>query len=172
LVWLVTLLPLIAAAQDQPPPTPDPEKRFTILREYLNRDLFVREGVGLKQVRIGQPFKTALRAWGQPRRKVDRGLLKHEQQWFYRADRDTEIMLAGGQVIERMVFRGVPSSLYQTETGVRFGMPPYQVASLYAQAGKQEQTGVLAYPGRGVRFYFENGGVRGFEVFRPAPSLQ
>lgn len=151
-----------AAAQE----TAESYKHLVPLFQYLKRDIFITEGVGLKRIRLGQPFETVRRLLGRPARARDDGLLGM-RHWYYRAEGPTEIRLSGKRVIERIRFRGTPASPYQTAAGARFGMPVYQVAALYGGSGSVHTETRLEYPARGIRFYFAHGELVAFEVYAP-----
>jgi hypothetical protein len=148
--------------------TPDPaaKRKFSVFTEYLSRDVFIKAGSGLKKVKIGTSFTRVGKLWGKPYRAIQQSLIQ-PRRWYYRADRSTRVKLTGGDRIETMTFRGTATSPYQTSAGARFGMPLYQVTGLYGGPGVEEEEGSLAYPGKGIRFYFEQGGLRGIEVFSP-----
>ncbi len=160
----------LAAALLTPPlkaeDTNHPQKLFPVIRDYLARDIFVKEGVGLKRVRLGHSFDSARRAWGKPVR-VEQTSIYGDQRWLYRADRDTEIQLAGRQSITTMAFRGSSTSQYQTAAGARFGMPPLQVRGIYGSSWLIKSGDTLEYPTQGIRFYFTSRSLRVFEIFAP-----
>jgi hypothetical protein len=144
-----------------------PKRRFELYQDYMNRDIFVKEGIGLKAVKLGQPFSVARKAWGPPLRVTSKPLIGGSRYWYYRADRWTEVRLSGRDTIEAMDFLGMPGSPYQTATGARFGMPLSEIVAFYGNANLERAGNDLSYASKGVRFRFEKGVLREFEVFLP-----
>lgn len=170
--FVLSLVLLVApgapAATDPPAPDkPDSvQPQVEAIRKYLEADLFVKEGVGLKRVHLGQSFRQVLQTWGTPTATRAGGLFGNTRQWLYRVG-DTQILVSGETVVETIAVRGGVNSEYQTAAGARFGMAPYQVTSIYGAAPETQGANTLSYPQRGVRFEFERGRLLSFEVFAP-----
>ncbi len=162
------LLLLAGLAAAAPVAARDP-RRYEVLRRYLDADQEVREGLGLRRLRLGQPMALARRLWGRPREIAERRLFTASRWWAFRPDAATRVLLAGDERIERMRFEGTPASFFRTAQGARFGMPLAQVAALYGVAGQTRGDALLAYPERGVRFLFRRGLLAAFEIFPPRP---
>ena len=139
------------------------DKKLGLLLEYLAADFQIIEGVGLQKLRLGDPMSKAPGVFGSPKtgREVDTGQLVLEVT----LDNNTRLRITGKNRIRNMSFKGNNLSQYKTRSGAGFGMPSYQISSIYGQPvlGKSGKT--LAYPGKGIRFYFEKGLVSVIEVF-------
>lgn len=161
LLWAVVLLaPVPAGAQDTLPLPRDE----TLLR-YLQQDIFINPGSGLKAVQLGHSFEHVLATWGRPRATGRAGFLGSDRAWIYEGGRNTTVVLVGDDTVERMEVRGNLSSPYQTTEGARFGMPRHQVLSMYGRPGGDAGPERVEYPARGVAFGFHNGSLRSIEVF-------
>jgi hypothetical protein len=167
LICLAAGLVLTAAQRPLLAEEISPKRRFELYQEYMDRDVFVKEGIGLKAVKLGQPFGIARQAWGRPLRVTSKPLIGGARHWYFRADRWTDVRLSGDETIEAMAFLGMPGSPYETATGARFGMPMSQIIAFYGNANMERTEDSLTYAAKGVRFRFEKGLLREFEVFLP-----
>ena len=169
IVFVVSLLSLAGPAAGQEPGRGQLAEWY---QQYRSQFILVEAGAGLKAVTLGAPVVAAQRAWGTPRTQRRGPPWARKTSRFFRADRYTEIRVDGRRVVERLVFRGRPGSLYETARGARFGMRAVEVAILYGP-GKIEGREALAYPRRGIRFFFTGAVLTGFEVFpRAAASVR
>ena len=166
IVFVVLLMSLAGPAAGQ---DPDNGQLARWYQQYRSQFILVEAGVGLRAVALGAPVVAAQRAWG-PSRTRRRGLpWARKTSRFFRAGLYTEIRVDGRRVVERLVFRGRAGSLYETARGARFGMRPMEVVALYGP-GKIEGRETLAYPQRGIRFFFTGDLLTGFEVFPRAAT--
>ena len=132
-----------------------------MVTDYLRQDIFVHPGVGLKKVKIGMPFNQVLRAWGPPTSKG--GTV--DNQWTYQVGNDTKITLFGDNEVKVMKIAGGFNTPYVTTEGASFGMPQYQLATIYGSA--KEVAGRIMYNHRGIGFVMDRGQVSEIQVFAP-----
>ncbi len=132
-----------------------------MVTDYLRQDIFVRPGVGLKKVKIGMPFDQVLKAWGPPTSKA--GTV--DNQWTYQVGSNTKITLFGDNKVKVMKIAGGFNTPYVTTEGASFGMPQYQLATIYGSA--KEVTGKIVYNHRGIGFVMDRGQVSEIQVFAP-----
>ncbi len=153
----------------EPPAPTDPvlRQQYDKLQQFMRRKMSVAEGIGFQGAQIGQSFRTVQSKLGRPARREGRSLLGGERRWHYRLDAYTDLRLSGKDRVEAIAFRGTASSLYHTRTGAYFGMTIRQITLLYGVDGLVRTDEYLEYPRRGIRFQFESGVLRAFEVFAP-----
>lgn len=135
-----------------------------LIVEYLNQDIFLRPGVGLKQIHIGMRFDQVRAIWGPPTHTDRHGLL--DNKWSYKVGPRSRIVLIGEQHVQFMHVAGGIGSPYLTTEGASFGMPTYQVTRIYGRR-KLDSSGDLTYPRRGIGFNFDHGRLSEIRVFRP-----
>lgn len=132
-----------------------------MVTDYLRQDIFVSPGVGLKKVKIGMPFDQVLKAWGPPTSKG--GTI--DNQWTYQVGNNTKITLFGDNEVKVMKIAGGFNTPYVTTEGASFGMPQYQLATIYGAA--KEVAGKIMYNQRGIGFAMDHGQVSEIQVFAP-----
>lgn len=132
-----------------------------MVTDYLRQDIFVSPGVGLKKVKIGMPFDQVAKAWGPPTSKG--GTV--DNQWTYQVGNNTKITLVGDNEVRVMKIAGGFNTPYVTTEGAAFGMPQYQLATIYGSA--KEVAGKIMYNDRGIGFVMDDGQVSEMEVFAP-----
>ncbi len=139
------------------------DKKLGLLLEYLAADFQIVEGIGLQKLRLGDPMSKTSSVFGQPKigREVDTDLLVLEVT----LDNNTRLRITGKRRIRNMRFKGNSLSQYKTRAGAGFGMPSYQIASIYGPPVRSKSGQILTYPKNGIRFYFEKGLVSVIEVF-------
>jgi len=155
---------LAAATVTAPASSP---QRLQALLTYLQQDIFLTPGVGLKKVKIGQPIALVIQAWGQPLQQKSSGFVGRIQQWLYRGLGNTDIIVfSQSQRVTRLSFRARLVSPYQTVNGLQFGMQPVQVRSLLG-VGQSDNGQRLAYPKKGLAVEFKEGRVQIISIFAP-----
>jgi len=164
-LFLVLSLLYLPLSSD-PTAATSPQRLQTLLK-YLQQDIFLTPGVGLKKVKIGQPVTQVLKIWGQPGQQQSTGFLGRLHQWLYRGLGNTDIIVTSlnGQV-NRLSFRAHLVSPYQTVNGLQFGMLPVQVRSLFG-SGQTGDDGQLRYPTKGLAVEFKEGRVQIITIFQP-----
>lgn len=164
---LPALVSIVLAGFVAPPPAAAqnelPDNAAELITDYLEQDIFLRPGVGLKKVRLGMSFEALRQTWGLPSRDSGGGLM--DSKWVYEVGKHTRITVSGGQSVESIRIRGGISSPYVTTEGAAFGMPRHQLATIYGAA--KRSSGALSYPHRGIGFDFEQGQVSEMRVFAP-----
>ncbi len=145
--------------------TPDQQPRSAaeMVTDYLEQDIFLRPGVGLKKVGIGTSFEQVLAAWGEPTRRGTHNLVNNE--WTYQIGETSRITLTGGDSVKTMRIQGGISSPYRTTDGASFGMAQHQLATIYG--AMEAESGTVSYDERGVSFVLEQGQVTEIRIFAP-----
>jgi len=142
-------------------------KNLQNLLKYLQQDIFLKPGVGLKKVQIGQPVTQVIKSWGQPEKKHSAGFLGRLDQWLYHGLGNTDIIVTSlNNQVSRMSFRAHLVSPYQTTNGLQFGMAPVQVRSLFG-IGQVDDNGQISYPDKGLAVTFKEGRVQIISIFKP-----
>lgn len=154
---IALLVPTGGAAQSE-----SPASAAEMVTDYLQQDIFLRPGVGLKKVKIGTPFEQVRRTWGQPAEAGRHRLLDNE--WVYEIAGHTRIVLIGDDSVEIMRIEGGVNSPYTTTEGASFGMPRHQLATIYG--GTDAESNKVTYAERGIGFTLERGQVSVIRVFR------
>lgn len=137
-----------------------PNNTAELVVEYLQQDIFLRPGVGLKSVKLGMPFQAVLQAWGEP---ASRG--EGDTKLIYTAGSHTRIILSGDDSVESIRVKGGLGSPYTTTEGVSFGMAQHHLATFYG--AKQARSGKVTYSKRGIGFGFTQGRVSEIRIFYP-----
>lgn len=146
-----------SGARGENPPT-----AAELVTDYLEQDIFLQPGVGLKKVRIGTPFDHVLKVWGPPTRKGG-GISGNE--WTYQLGDNARITLSGDSKVKVMEVAGGFSCPYVTTEGASFGMARYQLATIYGTAPGSSDT--VTYSHRGIEFILDHGQVSEIQVFAP-----
>jgi len=168
--WFQLLvLPVLCLALLASPAQALSPQRLQTLLKYLQQDIFLTPGVGLKKVRIGQPVLQVIKAWGPPQQRQKAGFLGRQHQWLYHGLGNTDIIVTSrNDRVSRLSFRAHLASPYQTVDGLQFGMLPVQVRSLFG-AGQPGDNGQLLYPDKGLALEFKDGRVQIISIFEPDP---
>ena len=139
---------------------------FDHIAQYLQRDIFLRPGVGFERVQIGQSFDHVLQAWGQPQATRKRGVFRNTHEWFYGGGKDTVVSVTGKKIVSEIKIRGTFTTPFQTVDGARFGMAPHEIVTIYGRNADSSPTS-LTYASRGVGFEFADGAVSAIIVAAP-----
>lgn len=126
---------------------------------YLQSDIFIKPGWGLKAVRLGMSFRQVMEKWGKPEKSRRTGAFGRYIEWIYTAGDGTEILLSGGKAIGSISIRGKMHSSYETTEGARFGMATYSVTSIYGRPKEGVKEKAMDYPAKGIKFHIKNGRV-------------
>ncbi|MBS1269100.1 MAG: hypothetical protein MAG794_00043 [Gammaproteobacteria bacterium] len=152
------LAPLVVTAQDQ-----GTSSAAKLVTDYLQRDIFLQPGVGLKKVKIGTAFDRVLQTWGPPTQKKRDNIFGN--RWTYKIADHTMITLIGGDSVEVMNITGKFTSPYVTTEGASFGMAQHQLATIYGP--KETDSERLNYNDRGIGFVLDHGQVSKIRLFPP-----
>jgi len=150
--------PPAAHAQNQ-----DPATAAEMVTDYLEQDIFLQPGVGLKKVRIGTPFAQVRQEWGAPTSTDRHDLI--DEKWIYEIGQHTRIALIGGDKVKAIRVEGAFNSPYSTTEGASFGMTRHQLATIYGSGDSGSNS--LTYEKRGVGFAMEHGQVSEIRIFPP-----
>lgn len=140
-----------------------PGSAAEMVTDYLEQDIFLRPGVGLKQVKLGMSFEAVLQAWGEPDRREREKITGNK--WTYELGDNSRIVLTGGDSVTSMRVRGGLSSPYTTTEGASFGMPRHQLATIYG--ARETESDRVTYSDRGVGFILDQGLVSEIRIFSP-----
>ena len=147
-----------------PPPTEASEDiRGKVLR-YLESDIFITEGYGLKKVHLGQSLNDLIEQIGQPHKSNRASLFGGSRKLYYRIDSNTEMLvIVTKRGVEQIVFEGDLSSSYSTYAGARFGMSQSQLQIIYGNGTVKKNT--IRFSRKGIGFAFKNGTINIIQVF-------
>jgi len=140
-----------------------PDNAAEMVTDYLDQDIFLRPGVGLKNVKLGMPFEGVLRAWGEPASR-DGGTWT-DPRLVYKVGNHTRIVLSGDDSVESIRVEGDVSSPYTTTEGASFGMAQHQLATIYG--AREARSGKVTYAKRGIGFVLTQGQVSEIRIFYP-----
>lgn len=147
-----------------PPPAEASEDiREKVLR-YLESDIFITEGYGLKKVHLGQSMDDLIEQIGQPHKSNRVTLFGGNRKLYYRIDSNTEMLvIVTKRGVEQIVFEGNLSSSYSTYSGARFGMSQAELQIIYGNGAVKKST--IRYSRKGIGFGFKNGKINIIQVF-------
>ena len=139
------------------------EYRKKVLK-YLASDFFITEGVGLKQVYIGQSVDQLIKELGKPAKKKKQGLFTGLVIYSYTLDNETAMQVGiKNRKVQAIALAGSISSQYTTIKGARFDMPVHEIINYYG--GGTLKSNKLLYQSQGIRFDFKNGKLRVIRIF-------
>lgn len=141
------------------------EKELGLLLDYLAADLEITEGTGLQKLKLGDPMSKAASVFGQP--AVGRELRSDALVFGITLDSNTRLRITGKNRVQRMSFKGNSLSQYKTRSGAGFGIPSYQVVSIYGAPVFANGRETLAYPKKGISFHMTRGVVSVIEIYVP-----
>lgn len=136
-----------------------------LVTRYLQQDIFLKPGIGFERVRIGDSFEQVARRWGQPESIRGTSFLGRSKAWIYGAGQDAFVIVSGGKKVNGIEVVGDFNSPFESTEGVRFGMTPQQVTTIYGSTAADATLTTLTYPGRGIKLTFKGGGLRSMYVF-------
>lgn len=153
-----------ADAALRPPAEASEELRNKIV-SYLESDIFITEGYGLKKVHLGQSMTDLIKKIGAPHKSSKASLFGGSRKLYYRIDSNTEMLiLVTKQGVTQIVFEGNMSSAYSTYAGARFGMSESELRIIYGNGVVKKNT--LRYSRKGIGFSFENGRLKIIQIFK------
>ena len=139
------------------------EYRKKVLK-YLASDFFITEGVGLKQVYIGQSVEQLVKQLGKPAEAKRQGTLTNLMIYSYTLDNEPAMQVAiKKKKVQAIALAGSISSQYTTIRGARFDMPVHEIINYYG--GGTLKSNKLLYQSQGIRFDFKNGKLRVIRIF-------
>ena len=148
----------LCQAQQTIPPTIE-EITVPEILEYLQHDIFIEPGKGLKKIHLGMPMAQVIGTWGKPLREKTSGLSEREYQWVFRGKDGTLINVTGHKTVEKMGFLNPAGGIYETIQGARMGMLPYEITGIYGIPTGKQQKNSLFFKHRGISFGFTQGRV-------------
>lgn len=150
-------------ATDEAKQTPNaqgPVTRDQLLALIAN-EIVLAPGIGLKNIRLGESLGSIQARLGPPASVAQSGILPRFTNLTYLLDGGTVVVLAGREVVERIMVKGNAAALIRTTQGARFGMDPTLIQRIYRGPTKIRGNRI-EYANRGVTFYFgEQGGGQG-----------
>lgn len=163
---ILALLTAVAWAESGTPPAPGVPNAADLVAHFYGQDIFIMPGRGFRTVRLGTPFQTAVQAWGPPQQVEEHPLFGVSRRATWAAGSDGKVILYGFDLIREIEIHGGSTVTLQTLEGVRFGMPAYQITTIYGPPGSNSAN-EIAYPARGIAFGLSNGLVAAIKVFPP-----
>lgn len=133
--------------------------------QYLQSDLFIRPGIGLRDVFLGQPIKAAIEKLGDPVKYKRTGLVSRSHKLVFKLNHDTYLGIKGKNRIRRLQISATDGSLYRTREGARFGMRPAEVIALYGKVDRKTKRNQIYYPLSGIGFVFSKGKLSSINIF-------
>jgi hypothetical protein len=153
------------AAQPEPP-RPAAPNAADLVAYFYGQDIFIAPGRGFRSVRLGSSFQAAVQAWGPPQQVEEHPLFGMSRRATWAAGPDGRVIVSGFDLIREIEIQGGANVALQTVEGVRFGMPSYQVTTIYGPPASSS-AGEITYPARGIAFGLSNGLVAAMKVFVP-----
>lgn len=136
-----------------------------LVTKYLQQDIFLKPGIGFDRVRIGDSFEQVQRRWGRPESVRGTSFLGTGKAWVYGAGQNAVVIVSGGKKVKGIEIVGDVNSPLQSSDGVRFGMTPQQVTTIYGPTAADAALTTLTYANRGIKLTFKAGGLRSMYVF-------
>lgn len=154
-------------AQDKGAALPPSAQSSDDIREkvirYLQSDIFIIEGYGLKKVHLGQSLEDLIEKIGAPHKSSKASLFGASRKLYYRIDSNTEMLvLLTKSGVSQILFEGNMSSAYSTYGGARFGMSAQELRMIYGNGVAKKNT--IRYPRKGISFSFENGRLKVVQI--------
>ena len=147
-----------------PPAEASDDIRDKVIR-YLESDIFITEGYGLKKVHLGQSMKDLIEKIGAPHKSSKASLFGGSRKLYYRIDSSTQMLvLVTKHGVSQIVFEGNMSSAYSTYSGVRFGMSESELRIIYGKGVIKKNT--VRYSKKGIGFSFDNGRLKIIQIFK------
>ena len=130
----------------------------------MANEVVLAPGVGLRNLRLGEPLEQVQNRLGPPKRIERSGLLRNILGLVYTLDSGTEIAVVGRDVVERINVLGNSSQLVRTAQGARFGMAPGLILRIYREPSRSKDNR-LEYGHLGINFHFQEGGVARMDLY-------
>ena len=168
LLFLTTLPFQHGIAQDssedaaaQPPETNATRDQLSAL---IANEVLLAPGVGLRNIRIGEPLVEVQDRLGPPIRIRETGVLRKTYILYYELDGGTTVVISGKKQVEKILVSGTSAALVRTVQGARFGMDRNIIQRIYRNPTKNKKDR-LEYRNRGVTFYFADSGVDRISIY-------
>ncbi len=130
----------------------------------MAREVVLAPGVGLRNIRLGEPVEQVRNRLGPPTREERSGILSNIITLTYVLDSGTVVAVSGRDFVEKITVRGSSAGLVRTAQGARFGMEPNIILRIYREPSRSRR-GRLEYSQRGITFLFEDGGVAQMDLY-------
>ena len=149
------------------------EEEFVLQSGQVGRDqvlaimaseVVLAPGVGLRNLRLGEPLADVQNRLGPPKRIERSGLLRNIIGLVYTLDSGTEIAVIGRDVVERINVLGNSSQLVRTAQGARFGMQPNLILRIYREPSRTKDNR-MEYEHLGINFHFQEGKVARMDLY-------
>ena len=146
--------------------TQAPENNVTRdqLIALIANEVLLAPGIGLRNIRIGEPLDEVRNRLGPPVRIARSGIFKNTYTIFYQIDGGTSVALSGKKRVERITVRGTSAALVRTVQGARFGMNRTLIQRIYRNPTKSRKDR-LEYRNRGVTFHFADNEVDRISIY-------
>ena len=130
----------------------------------MSREVVLAPGIGLRNIRLGEPMEQVKNRLGPPA-QVDRsGILSNIITLTYLLDAGTVVAVSGRDFVEKITVRGNSAGLVRTAQGARFGMEPRLILRIYREPSRSRGNR-LEYAHRGITFEFKEGGVALMDLY-------
>lgn len=130
----------------------------------IANEVLIAPGVGLRNIRIGEPLDEVQDRLGPPTKITSSGVFIKIYTLFYQLDGGTAVALIGRKRVEQIAVSGTSSALVRTVQGARFGMNRNLIERIYRNPTKSKNDR-LEYRNKGVTFYFAGNGVNRISVY-------
>ncbi len=130
----------------------------------ISSEVQLAPGIGLRNLRLGEPLQQVLDRLGPPSRIEKTGLFKHWSTLHYTLDSGAELAVIGRKSVERIQVRGNSSQLVRTVQGARFGMEPPLIRRIYREPSRT-RSDRMEYTHLGIDFEFESDRVAQIELY-------
>lgn len=146
--------------------TRPPESNVTKdqLISLIANEVLIAPGIGLRNIRIGEPLDEVKDRLGSPIKIASSGILSKTYTLYYQLDGGTVVALVGRKRVEQIAVSGTSAALVRTVQGARFGMNRNLIQRIYRNPTKSKDDR-LEYRNRGVTFYFADNGVSRILVY-------
>lgn len=130
----------------------------------IANEVLIAPGIGLRNIRIGEPLDEVQDRLGPPTKITSSGILSKTYTLFYQLDGGTAVALIGRKRVEQIAVSGTSAALVRTVQGARFGMNRNLIQRIYRNPTKSRDDR-LEYRNRGVTFYFADNSVSRISVY-------
>lgn len=162
LLFLISLPLQHGMAQDQSEDGTKQPPENNVTRDQLSamiaNEVLLAPGVGLRNIRIGEPLVEVQDRLGPPVRIRETGVIRKTYILYYELDGGTRVVISGKKQVENILVSGTSAALVRTVQGARFGMDRSIIQRIYRNPTKSRKDR-LEYRNRGVTFFFADSGV-------------
>jgi len=121
----------------------------------IANEIVLAPGIGLRNVRLGEPLSDVRDRLGVPVEATTEGFINRRLNLVYSLDAGTNIVLSGDEILERISVTGNASALVRTSEGARFGMQSSLILQIYNQPSRTRDSR-LEFEQIGATFYFDD----------------